>query len=260
MLKRLVASAVFAGFAAGLIAALLHFAFVQNLILLGEQYETGALEHFAAPPEGGHEHAHGTAAPEAAPEAAAPAAPEAAEAHDADGHDHAAEGPDLQRNGLTVLFMALVYVAYALILVAGFQVAEAMGRKIGPREGLLWGLAGFVAFQLAPAMGLAPELPGSAAALLEDRQVWWWGTVVASAAGLALLAYGKGYAMPVLGLLVLAAPHVIGAPEPEAFYGTAPPEVASAFAARALGVAMAAWVALGWLAGWFWQAEGARKT
>ncbi|MGB7271275.1 MAG: CbtA family protein, partial [Albidovulum sp.] len=60
MIQRMVTSALFAGCAAGLFAALLHFAFVQEYILLGEKYETGALVHFGgasdAPAPEGHDH------------------------------------------------------------------------------------------------------------------------------------------------------------------------------------------------------------
>ena len=47
MIQRMLASALIAGFAAGLLAAVLHFALIQELIFLGEKYETGALVHFA---------------------------------------------------------------------------------------------------------------------------------------------------------------------------------------------------------------------
>ena len=52
MIQRMLTSAVVAGGVAGLLAALLHFAFLQDKILLAEQYEAGALVHFttAAPP------------------------------------------------------------------------------------------------------------------------------------------------------------------------------------------------------------------
>lgn len=242
MTKRMVTSAVFAGFAAGLIAVLLHFAFVQKLILLSEQYEAGTLTHFAggAPP-----HSHDTAATQA--EGAAESG------HDHGAHSHgASSASDLQRNGLTALFMILVYTGYALVLTAGFAAAELWGRKIGPAEGLLWGIAGFAAFQLAPAMGLAPELPGTVAADITARQIWWWSTVLATGGAIALLAYARQIWAFALAGALLAAPHVIGAPEVQGYFGMAPPEVAAAFSARVLGAALVVWAALGWIAGHFW--------
>ncbi len=234
---------ILAGFAAGLFAALLHFAFIQNLILLGEQYETGTLVHFGGSGDVGAESGHSHSADET-------------------GHVHApASGSDAEpavtRNLLTVLFTGLIYAAYGILLVAGFALAEQFGRRIDAREGILWGLAGFVAFQLAPAMGLAPELPGSVAADLSARQVWWLGTVLATGTGLALLGYGRTLLTALLGGALLAAPHVIGAPHLDEFYGVAPPELAAAFSANVLGVGFAAWAILGWLAGRFWSNEPA---
>jgi cobalt transporter subunit CbtA len=242
MIQRMLTSAIVAGGVAGLFAALLHFAFIQDKILLAEQYEDGALVHFAG----------------AAPDATAPAGAEA-HSHDSDEpHSHeAAPTSDLQRNALTVAFSALIYVAYALILIAGFAVATLYGRRITAREGALWGVAGFVAFQMAPAIGLAPELPGTLAADLAARQVWWWGTVASTAAGLALIAYGRGAVMAVLAILLLGAPHVIGAPELDGFFGVAPPELSAAFAASVLGVGLAVWSVMGALAGRLWSGTAA---
>lgn len=46
MIRNMVSSALAAGVAAWLLAALLHFAFVQKFILLAEDYESGAAVHF----------------------------------------------------------------------------------------------------------------------------------------------------------------------------------------------------------------------
>lgn len=246
MIQRMVTSALFAGFAAGLLAALLHFAFVQKLILVGEGYESGAVQHFGGVAAGEHGHDAATA-PEAAPAATAE------DGHDS--HSHEASAPAENRNAMTSLFFGLTYIAYALLLTAGFGLAQVYGKEIGLREGLLWGLAGFAAFQLAPAMGLAPELPGTMAADLTARQVWWLGTAVSTGLALAVLGYGKGALSLALAALMLALPHVIGAPHPEGFSGVAPPELAAAFAARSLGVGLIVWVALGALAGQFWSGK-----
>lgn len=258
MIKHMLTSAVFAGFAAGLLAALLHFAFVQKLILLGEGYETGALVHFngiaTSGPLDDHDH---TATSVADTAATAPATTEAPTATQADGHSHdheaVEEGSAVARNAWTSLFFGAGYVGYALLLVAGFGLAEAFGKRVTLREGLLWGIAGYAAVQLAPAMGLEPELPGTMAADLTARQIWWLGTAICTAGGLGLLGYGKGVASVIGAVLLLAIPHVIGAPELDSYSGVAPPELASAFAARSLGVGLIVWSALGALSGWFWS-------
>lgn len=255
MIQRMLASAMFAGVAAGLLAAVLHFTCVQSYILLGEEYESGARTHFAGEtaPEAGHDHAavadsDGTGT--------------ATEAHGhgtAAGHDQAASGERsvLTRNGLTVLFMALVYVGYGLMLVAGFALADRFGHPVTARDGLLWGIAGFAAFQLMPAMGLSPELPGTMAADRTARQLWWLGTAVCTAGALGLIGYGRGWTAYAPAIVLLALPHVIGAPEVEGFSGVAPPEVAAAFAVRALGVGLVAWAVLGWLTARFWDGKAA---
>jgi hypothetical protein len=58
------------------------------------------------------------------------------------------------------------------------------------RQGLIWGLGGFVAFNLASALGLPPDLPGTEVASLEARQIWWLATVVLTSVGLAMLVFG----------------------------------------------------------------------
>lgn len=262
MIQRMLASALFAGCAAGLLAALLHFAFVQNVLLLAEEYESGTLVHFpgAEPADAGHD--HGAAAEPAASEPAADTDATAEEGHShAAGtpeHQHSAPGGEesqVKRNALTVVFMVLVYVAYAMMLVAAYALAANFGITVSPRDGLLWGIAGFLAFQLAPAMGLAPELPGTVAADLGERQVWWWSTVFATMAGLGLLAWGRTFVTALVAGALLAAPHVIGAPEIDGYFGVAPPEVAATFAARVLGTALVVWAALGWMTARLWATD-----
>ena len=116
----------------------------------------------------------------------------------------------------------------------------------------MWGLAGFIAVQLAPAFGLPPELPGTAAADRGARQIWWAGCVLATLLGIASMTYVRNAAGIAVGVLLIAAPHVIGAPHLDAYYGIAPPELASHFVTRSLGVAAASWVMLGSIAGALW--------
>lgn len=129
---------------------------------------------------------------------------------------------------------------------------------ITARTGLLWGLAGFVSVNFAPGFSLAPEVPGVAAADVYARQAWWGVTVVAAAVALWLIAFGRGWAAWGAAVALLLAPHLVGAPEPDVFTGPVPPEIGAAFAARAFGVGMAAWVMLGGFAGFFWRREAAR--
>jgi cobalt transporter subunit CbtA len=250
MLGRIVASALFAGFAAGLIAALLQLALVQPVLLQAEQFESGARTLVES---GTHDHA-GTDAQDHGHD------------HGAAAHDHGSGGDEWRvggfaplRDGLSVLFSIVVYTGYAFLLVAAMAVASDRGIAVTARRGILWGLAGYVAFQLAPAIGLPPEVPGSVSADLAARQIWWIGTALATAIGLALIAFGRDWTAWGAAIVLLAAPHVIGAPETDGFGGVVPAELAGAFASRALGVGMAAWAGLGLACGHFWQREGAAR-
>lgn len=266
MIKHMLSSALFAGFAVGLLTALLQYAFVEKDILLAEQYESGALVHFAPGP-GAEGHVAMGAGNTAATETGAPAgtadempatstAAENTEAgHDQDKHQADAETPPLQRHAKTVFFAIVTYTGYALLLVAAYAFAGQFGQQISVQTGLLWGLAGFAAFQLAPALGLEPEMPGTPSANLDTRQWWWVATALTTVAGLGLLAYGKGLVARLAGVALLALPHAIGAPELDSYSGVTPPELASSFAARTLGVGLIAWVTLGGLLAWFWTGK-----
>lgn len=220
--SRLVTSAVFAGAGAGAIAAALQLGFVQPVFLHAELYESGQAVHFGA--------------------------------------DVINATPlgfvfDPLRDGLSILFTMLTYTGYALIMVAAMSVAQDKGQPISGRTGLLWGLAGFVAAHLAPAFSLPPEVPGVAAADVTARQIWWFATVISAAIAMGLIGFGKSWVAWAGAILLLLAPHVIGAPEPDVLTGPVPPEIAALFASRALGVGLVAWLILGCFSGYFWSRE-----
>ena len=234
MFTRILTTALLAGAAAGLLAGLLQLWFVQPVLLHAEMYESGELVHFGA------EAAHGT------------------EAH-ADDAAHTHE-TGLARPLLLILFNMLTYAGYGLILVALMSLAEGRGAVLDARHGVFWGVAGFVAVMLAPGFSLAPEVPGVAAADVVARQVWWGATVAMAGAAMWLVAFGTGPAAWGAAALLLIAPHVVGAPEPEAFAGPVPPEIGALFAARVFGVGLAGWVLTGLFAGWLWARDGAVET
>ncbi len=215
-------SALFAGVATGLLATLLQFAFVIPLLLEGELYETGARIHFAA-----------DGSPQS--DAGAPGL-----------------GYEWGRHLMTLTFNVITFTAYALILAALFGFARLRGVEVTARRGVVWGLAGFVAVQFAPALGLPPELPGTITPEVGPRQVWWSLTILATAAALGLFAFTRGIVPVLAGVVLILAPHVIGAPHLDTYYGIAPPELAASFATRSLGAAAAAWVLLGVFTACFW--------
>jgi predicted cobalt transporter CbtA len=109
-----------------------------------------------------------------------------------------------------------------------------------------------------PALGLQPDLPGTPSADLQARQIWWALTAACTVLGLWFLAYGHGLVQWAAGVVVLVAPHVWGAPMLAGFGGVAPPELASAFAARTLCVGMITWMALGGMLVTLWHSEPAK--
>ncbi len=120
-------------------------------------------------------------------------------------------------------------------------------------QGLLWGLAGYATFVLAPTLGLPPELPGTAAADLALRQAWWIGTAASTAAGIALIVFGRNGLLKVLGAAILAVPHLLGAPQPLVHSMLAPQALEAQFKIASQLTNMAFWLALGLISAWLFR-------
>jgi cobalt transporter subunit CbtA len=147
----------------------------------------------------------------------------------------------LERALYTLLFNCLGAFGFALLLAGCYALR---GSVTWPR-GLLWGLAGFASFSAAPALGLPPELPGAAAADLAARQLWWVATALGTAAGLACLFLSRPIGMRVLGLLLIGAPHVVGAPHSPDVYSAIPEDLGRFFSLGSLAVSAMMWLILG---------------
>jgi cobalt transporter subunit CbtA len=225
MFRRVFLAAILAGVAAGLFCSLIQHLRVTPYILAAEVFETASPEHAHA------SNGHGQPATASAGTAAAePWAP--------------AEG--VERTLYTVLANLVVSTAFALAL-AGASLL--LGVPVTLANGALWGLCGFLALSLAPAAGLPPELPGMAAADLWSRQIWWWFTAAMTAVGLALAAKRPQAGSLALAALIIALPHIIGAPQTSAHESNLPAHLASGFAANALATAAVLWVSLGLVMG-----------
>ena len=127
--------------------------------------------------------------------------------------------------------------------------AMAMRGDRGWRRGLLWGAAGFLVFFVAPSIGMPPELPGTESAPLHDRQLYWIGTVAATGAGLWLAVFAKALGLRALGLLLVVAPQLLGAPEHGLHAAALPADLAHEFIRAAYFVNVLFWLALGALTG-----------
>lgn len=224
MIKRIAQTAGFTGLLAALLLTLLQSFWVAPLILQAETFEKAPVAEVA------HEHAAGAAA-----------------------HTHDDEAWEPENGWQRVLSTTggnlVVAVGFALML-AGLYTLRAPTRTA---QGLLWGLAGYATFVLAPTLGLPPELPGTAAADLAQRQIWWIGTAASTAAGIALLVFGRSWLLKVLGVAILAVPHVIGAPQPQVHSMLAPEALEAQFKIASQLTNVAFWLALGWISAWLFR-------
>ena len=224
LFQRIFFAAVLSGLVAGAAMAALQQWRVAPLILQAELYENASPDEPAA-----HEH-----------DAATPA-------HE---HDDNAWAPadGAERIGFTVAADILAAFGFAFVLAA---VSVLSGIDVTARNGVLWGLAGVAAFQLAPAFGLAPELPGMPAADLVARQVWWWGAALATATAIFGIAKFQNWPAIAIGVVLILLPHVIGAPQLAGEHTSGvPAHLATAFAANTLFVGAAFWLVLAPLYGY----------
>lgn len=237
IVSRIFIAAILAGVIGGVFLTGIQQFAVVPMILEAETYET------ASPSGDGHSHSHGHS------------------------HDHGAahgEGeawaPEdgLERTFYTLLANILTSVGFALLLVACY----ALRGGVDWRQGVLWGLGGFAAFILAPGLGLPPELPGAAAAELGARQVWWLATVVLTGGGLAMLALSRRLPLRGAGVVLIALPHIIGAPQPEAHGGLAPAELEEAFIYANFVTNAVFWAVLGALTAlvFNWSPSGGKSS
>ena len=231
--RRLFIAAASAGLLSGLFVTLVHQVTTVPIILDAEVFEKAADEKAAAADAAATEESH--------------------EAHDHEHDGDAWEPQDgFERTASTLGADLLTGIGFSLLLIAAYALS---GRAVDWRQGVYWGLAGFAVFFLSPNLGLPPEVPGTAAAPLLERQVWWIATAVLTAGGLALLFYAKE-PKPiwiVVGLAVIVLPHAIGAPQPEDHASAAPEALAHRFIVASTIADLLFWSAMGALSGYFYK-------
>jgi cobalt transporter subunit CbtA len=206
MIGRVVLAALLAGIAAGLILGAIQHVRITPLILEAEKYES------AMP---GHDEA---AALEWQPQ----------------------EG--FERTAFTVLASAMAGAGYAVLL-AGISLLA--GIPITRGNGLIWGLCGFLAVTVATGAGLPPELPAMPSAELLPRQVWWVGTIAATGFAIYLIAMRREIWALALAVVLIALPHLIGAPQPASLETPIPAGLAAEFAANTVAAAAVFWSLIG---------------
>jgi len=124
-------------------------------------------------------------------------------------------------------------------------------------KGVLWGLGGYTAFFVAPAIGLPPEIPGIQAAGLEARQLWWVISVLSVGLGLLILAFAR-LPYKLLGVISIIIPYLINIPHHQgaAFVHPDPAAVTTLTALHQQFIIASAatnalfWILLGVLSAW----------
>jgi cobalt transporter subunit CbtA len=156
----------------------------------------------------------------------------------------------IERTAYTLLADILTAIGFALLLAAGLALR---GGNVTWRDGLFWGLAGFATFTIAPGLGLPPEVPGTEAAPLLERQLWWLATAVSTGSALALFAFTRRAPWAVLAAVLMVLPHLYGAPQPATPAAAAPEALAHQFVVAVTIVSLLFWLILGVSTGYFYR-------
>lgn len=217
MFNRILLSAFIAGVLAALVLTMAQHVWVTPLILQAETYEDAAQANV-----------------------------EERETHHAamgDHHHEPAWQPEngWQRTLSSAVSNSVMGIGFALILCGMYTLHQ----PSGVAQGLGWGLAGYFIFFAAPAIGLLPDLPGTAAAELVARQRWWLGTAAATAVGLGLIFLQSSKSFKVAGVLLLALPHLIGAPHPAIPLSLSPETLQTQFRLTTIFINALFWLMLG---------------
>jgi cobalt transporter subunit CbtA len=219
VLSRVLIVGLLAGLVAGLAIAALQHVTTTPLIKAAEIYETAQHSHDSAEPGAGAAHEW-----------------------------EPAEG--FERTAATTIATIATAVGYAFILLAMLLAAD---EPLEPKRAMAWGVCAFFSTGIATGLGLAPQLPGAAETDLVARQIWWLSTAALTGAGLYALLRIDTVVAKAVGVGMIMAPHIIGAPQPAAPESTVPAELAARFAASSLALHALTWILAAALVGHFWR-------
>jgi cobalt transporter subunit CbtA len=212
MIGRVLLAAILAGLAAGLLMGVIQHVRLTPLILEAEVFEHVAHGH------SGEAHSHG------------------------DQVWSPAKG--FERTFYSTLTAVLTAIGFALLMAGISFIANI---PITTRNGFIWGVCGFLAVSLAPAIEMPPELPGMAGTDLVGRQFRWIGTIVFTAMGLyGLYAWQAYKRIASAAVILLVMPHVLySAPKTIPEETQVPAHLAAQFATASLGANLVMWVVIG---------------
>lgn len=211
--RNILLSAIMVGLFSGLLYGLFQHFQISPIIYAAEDYEAPeqTMAQSATPDISSHDHGH----------------------DNGHHHDEAAWEPSdgTERIGYTVGADIAIGIAYSIFMISlmALHNLKASKPQVTPLSGAFWGISAMLAFFVAPAMfGLHPEVPGTEAAALENRQGWWFLCVALTAVGIAVLYYAP-IKLKLGGVILAAIPHLMGAPIPKehGFANTDPVAVAA---------------------------------
>ncbi len=116
---------------------------------------------------------------------------------------------------------------------------------ITKQNGLMWGICGFIAMALAPAIGLPPQLPGMPAIDLHTRQIWWVLTILATSAAIYLWIKAKDLWWRATAIIIAVAPQFFAPVNTAKTEGNLPASLAAEFVSTSLGANFVMWLAIG---------------
>jgi cobalt transporter subunit CbtA len=224
MIGRVILAALLAGIVAGVFYGAIQQVRLTPLILEAEKYENA-----------GSGHSHDTAA-------ATTQSPVGTAGGPAEAEEAWAPVDGFERSFFTFLASMIAGAGFAALL-AGVSLLS--GVRITPGNGLVWGIAGFLAVHLAPAASLPPELPGMPAGELIARQIWWVGTIAATGLAIWLFTQRDATWTKVAAIVLVAIPHIVGAPQPPTHESSVPAGLSAEFAANTLAGAAVLWLMIG---------------
>ena len=210
MFSKLIYSSVVVGILAGLVLSIGQMIWVNPIIFAAESYEVESPVASSAAVSSDHHAGHGSSNS---------AVSEHGSGH-AGGDHHAASDSEwapedgMERSGYTIAANISVGIGFAAVLLAVMSQLQSLQlTQVTTRQGLLWGLAGFVSVFVAPGIGLPPEIPGIEAATVESRQGWWLLAAGSFAIAFLLISFSRSY-FKLLGLPLFALPYLVHIPHP----------------------------------------------
>jgi len=220
MVGKLLIPGIISGVIAGALLSLMQQFYVVPLILEAETYETQTSQHSHS------NHTH----------------------HEQNSNIEQAEWTPEEgneRNLFTLMTNILLGIGFSLLIISLMTATGYSGWQFG----LMWGLAGFCIFYLAPSLGLPPELPGAIQAEFEYRQLWWAATVISTAMGLSLLFLNPAVTFRILGVIFIIAPHFFSSSISVATISSVPQELTHSFIIATSITNMIFWFVIGVLNG-----------